>query len=260
MSLTNQEKENIQLVWNGMDAILKTKNEKAVTDAFDKEFIQHNPWAQDGIAHVKEMLAFDFGYIPVRWVADEDVMAYHGYYTAPNPLGDQPLLCVDAWRVEDGKIKEHWDALAPMPADWVKNATEGPGNGEKEVSAEQRLANKATVMCFLDHVLNRGRLDLIEELVADNYVYHHESEGALEGRLSLKNHILGQEGGRMVHETKMLLASGDLVMAHAHYFGSDERVVFDWFRMSDNGLIAEHWSVQQPITPLDQVANAHPHF
>ncbi len=260
MSLTNQEKNNIQLVWNGMDAILKTKDERGVDHAFARDFIQHNPWAQDGIAHVKEMLAFEFSYVPVRWVAEGDTMAYHGYYTAPNPLGDNPLLCVDAWRIENDKIQEHWDALVPMPTDWVNQATRGGGDGEIEVSPDRRKANKDNVRRFLDHVRNRGRLDLIEELIAEDYIYHHERAGEQRGRAFVKECIANSENGRMLHETKMVLSSGDMVMAHGHYFGQDERVVFDWFRLNENTMIAEHWSVEQPVTPLDQVANRHPHF
>ena len=64
----------------------------------------------------------------------------------------------------------------------------------------------------------------------------------------------------MPHDNKMLLASGDLVLAHSHYFGDEERVVFDWFRLDEASKIAEHWSVAQAITPLEEVANEHPHF
>ena len=258
--LNQQEQQNIQLVWTGMNAILGEKNESIVEASFAENFIQHNPWAKDGIDHVKEMLQFDFGYKAVRWVADGDVMAYHGYYTAPNPLGDYPLLCVDAWRIENGKIQEHWDVLAPMPPEHVDNATTGGGNGEKKISTQQRTANKATVKRFLDHVLNRGRLDQIPGLVSSDYIYHHETEGLIKGQNALKDHIENKNGGRLLHDNKMLLASGDLVMAHSHYFGENERVVFDWFRLDENSKIAEHWSVEQPITPLDQVANSHPHF
>lgn len=258
--LTLQEKQNIQLVWDGMGAILESKNEAKVEASFAEDFIQHNPWAKDGLAHVKEMLQFDFGYKPVRWVADGDIMAYIGYYTAPNPLGEHPLLCVDAWRVENGKIQEHWDALAPMPQAQVDNATKGGGNGEKEVTEATRNANKRTVRRFLDHVLNRGRLDMIADFVADDYVYHHETEGALSGIAVLKDHVENKNGGRMLHDNKLLLASGDLVMAHSHYFGDNERVVFDWFRLDDQFKIAEHWSVEQPITPIEEIANIHPHF
>lgn len=258
--LSTQEQANIQLVWDGMGAILENKNEAKVEASFAEDFIQHNPWAKDGIAHVKEMLQFDFGYKAIRWVSDGDIMAYHGFYTAPNPLGEHPLLCVDCWRIEDGKIKEHWDALAPMPEALVTNATTGGGNGEKTVSAPTRAANKATVKRFLDHVLNRGRLDQIAELVSTDYTYHHETEGALQGQTVLREHIAQKNSGRMLHDNKLLLASGDLVMAHSHYFGDNERVVFDWFRLDDASKIVEHWSVEQPITPQEEVANEHPHF
>lgn len=256
----SQEKRNTELVWNGMDAILKTKDEAAVEAAFASDFIQHNPWAKDGIEHVKEMLQFDFGYEAVRWVADADLMAYHGYYTAPNPLGELPLLCVDMWRIENGQIKEHWDALVPVTEAQLKNATEGAGNGESLISEADRAANEQTVTRFLDHVLNRGRIDLLPELVSPEYVYHHENAGALKGLGALEDHIVNKNGGRMLHETKKVLAAGDLVMSHGHYFGDEERVTFDWFRLDASHKIAEHWSVSQAITPLEEVANAHPHF
>ncbi|MEO1628596.1 MAG: nuclear transport factor 2 family protein [Bacteroidota bacterium] len=257
--LSKEEKQNIQLVWDGMGAILETKDKAVVDASFAKDFIQHNPWAKDGIEHIHEMLQFNFGYKPIRWVADADIMAYHGYYTAPNPLGEYPLLCVDAWRIEDGKIQEHWDALAPMPEELLQQAIAGNGNGEKETSLEKRVRNKATVRRFLDRVCNRGQVEEIDRLLAEDYVYHHPSKGTLSGKASLQQ-LLEQEGGRMPHDNKLLLASGDLVMAHSHFFGSNERVVFDWFRLDESGQVAEHWSVEQAMTPWEEVANDHPHF
>ena len=257
--LSQKEKENIQKVWDGLDAILKDKNEAGIDANFAVDFIQHNPWAGDTIHHLKEMLQMDFGYAPKRWVSDGDIMAYHGYYTAPNPLGDKPLLCTDVWRFENGKIQEHWDALNVVSDEQLQKAIAGAGNGEVEVNDETRAANKATVKRFLDHVLNRGRLVEIDNLIAEDYVYHHEDEGALKGREVLTDHVKNKMGGRMQHDNKLLLASGDLVMAHSHYFGDNERVVFDWFRLQD-GKIAEHWSVEQPIEPWENVANNHPHF
>ena len=97
-------------------------------------------------------------------------------------------------------------------------------------------------------------------MVHTEYVYHHETEGELKGHAILKDHIQNKNGGRMLHDNKMLLASGDLVMAHSHYFGANERVVFDWFRLNEENKIIEHWSVEQPITPLEEVVNEHPHF
>ncbi|MFS4448690.1 nuclear transport factor 2 family protein [Maribacter sp. 2307UL18-2] len=257
--LTTKEKKNIQIVFDGLDAILKDKSESGIDANFAVDFIQHNPWAGDTIVHLKQMLEMDFGYKPIRWVSDGDIMAYHGYYTAPNPLGDIPLLCTDVWRIEDGKVQEHWDALMPMPEDQLQNSIAGGGDGEKEVTDETRAKNKAVVKRFLDHVLNRGRLVEIDNLVSSDYVYHNENDGALKGKDVLVDHIKNKMGGKMQHDNKLLLTSGDLVMAHSHYFGDNERVVFDWFRI-DDGLIAEHWSVEQAIEPWENVANEHPHF
>ncbi|QLG44456.1 nuclear transport factor 2 family protein [Costertonia aggregata] len=257
--LSEQEKNNIQIVWYGLDAILKDKSESGIDTNFAIDFIQHNPWAGDTIVHLKEMLQMNFGYKPVRWVSDGDIMAYHGYYTAPNPLGEHPLLCTDVWRIENGKVQEHWDALMPLPDEQLQNAIAGAGDGEKEVSDDIRKKNKASIKRFLDHVLNRGRLVEIDSLVSTDYIYHNEMDGELRGKEVLKDHIVSKMGGRMHHDNKLLLASGDLVMAHSHYFGEKERVVFDWFRM-DDGKIAEHWSVEQAIEPWENVANDHPHF
>ena len=186
-------------------------------------------------------------------------MAYHGYYNAPNPLGEHPMLCVDVWRIENGKIKEHWDALCPLPEEQLNRMLAGEGNGEASVTAELRHTNKATVRRFLDQVLNRGRLSEIDRLVLANFVYHHEQHGELKGQDTLRTFLENAPGGRMPHDNKLLLASGDLVMAHSLFFGEPDRVGFDWFRL-EIGQIAEHWSVEQPISPWEEVANEHPHF
>ncbi|MEL6561359.1 MAG: hypothetical protein AAFQ94_24435 [Bacteroidota bacterium] len=67
MALTTAETSNIKIVFDGLDAILKHKDEKGIDDNFHEGFIQHNPWAKDTSEHLKEMLQMDFGYQPVRW-------------------------------------------------------------------------------------------------------------------------------------------------------------------------------------------------
>jgi len=43
MSLSSEDKKHIQLVWDGMGAILENKNEAIVEASFAEDFIQHNP-------------------------------------------------------------------------------------------------------------------------------------------------------------------------------------------------------------------------
>ena len=202
--LTIEEKKNIQIVFSRLDAILKEKSELGIDANFAIDFIQHNPWAGDTIVHLKQMLEMNFGYKPIRWVSDGNIMAYHGYYTAPNTLGDIPLLCTDGLRIENSIVQEHLDALMPMPEDQLQNSIAGDGNGEKEVTDETRAKNKAVVKRFLDHVLNRGRLVEINNLVSSEYVYHNENDGALKGREVLIDHIKNKMGGKMQHDNKLL--------------------------------------------------------
>lgn len=259
MSQLDNEKKNIQIVRDGMAAILESKSETEVEALFAETFIQHNPWAKDGIEHVKQMLAFDFGYKPARWVVQDDVVAYLGYYTAPNPLGDLPLYCTDMWRVADGKIVEHWDALLPLPETELSNALAGEGDGESFSCEDTRARNTETVSKFLDLVLNRGELDQMGNLVSSEYVYHDPTDGERRGHAAMHGTISGA-GGRMIHDNKRLLASGDIVMSHGHFFGEPDQVIFDWFRLDQENKIAEHWSIAQPILPLAEAENPHPHF
>ena len=68
--LSELEKKNIQLVKDAMDGILVHHDERSVEKYFHPTFVQHNPWAKDGAAHVKEMCAFTFGLRAERWGRD----------------------------------------------------------------------------------------------------------------------------------------------------------------------------------------------
>ncbi len=92
------------LVETAMDAILVRHDRSEVARHFHEHFVQYNPWAEDGGAHVAAMCDFDFSVRMSRWVVQGDIVGYHGLYTAPNPLGELPLVGVDLWRVQGDQI------------------------------------------------------------------------------------------------------------------------------------------------------------
>ena len=93
--------------------------EEAVRKYLGPYYRQHNPGAGDGpeafIAFVKGFtkaypsLKFEFK----RLVAEGDLVVVHSRLTL-NP-GDRGTAVMDIFRLEGGKIVEHWDVLQEIP-------------------------------------------------------------------------------------------------------------------------------------------------
>jgi len=80
---------------------------------------QHNPGAADGPeAFVEFVSAFTDAYPGLnvefrRLVAENDLVAVHSHLVRePN---DRGLAAMDLFRLEDGKIVEHWDTVQEVP-------------------------------------------------------------------------------------------------------------------------------------------------
>ena len=82
-----------------------------------EDYIQHNPLAADG----RDAVLKFFESIPAdklpkvtlaRIIAEGDLAAVH--YRSESP-GRPPFAVVDIFRVQDGKIVEHWDVVQPIP-------------------------------------------------------------------------------------------------------------------------------------------------
>ena len=104
---------------------------KKPQEAFDKyaskNYIQHNPVAADGPAPAIKFLSEWFVKNPraiieiKRVIAEGDMVAIHHHMrTSPEVRG---MAAVDMFRVENGKVVEHWDVVQPMPE---KSANDHP--------------------------------------------------------------------------------------------------------------------------------------
>ena len=97
--------------------------EKKPQEAFDKyagkNYIQHNPVAADGHAPAIKFLSDWFAKNPraviqiKRVIAEGDLVAIHHHMrTSPEVRG---MAAVDIFRVENGKVVEHWDVVQAIP-------------------------------------------------------------------------------------------------------------------------------------------------
>lgn len=88
---------------------------------------QHNPGGADGAeAFVAFVTGFTQAYPSLqvdfkRFVAEADLVAVHSQFVRePN---DRGLAVMDIFRLEDGKIVEHWDSSQEVPAEAANSNT-----------------------------------------------------------------------------------------------------------------------------------------
>jgi predicted SnoaL-like aldol condensation-catalyzing enzyme len=98
-------------------------NDKRPAEAVERyvgsTYIQHNPQAPDGAeAFIQFVTGFasqfpDLSIDIKRIVAEDDIVVAHGLLKTS--ADDPGTVAADFFRLEDGKIVEHWDVLQPYP-------------------------------------------------------------------------------------------------------------------------------------------------
>ena len=110
---------NKKTVLEFYEAGLNKKDFEAAAKYFGPKYIQHNPGAPDGIEGFRGFLAFLREKFPnskseiKRVFAEGDYVILH--VQAVREPGTRGRAIVDIFRLEDGKIVEHWDVAQDIP-------------------------------------------------------------------------------------------------------------------------------------------------
>lgn len=113
-----QLETNQQIAITAYQRIFGDLDVSAVDEFMSEGFIQHNPTLPDGLEGVKavvQMLSSQgmpkqkvvFKHV----VAQGDVVILH----SRNEMGGKEWRFIDIYRIENGKLAEHWDAMMEMP-------------------------------------------------------------------------------------------------------------------------------------------------
>ena len=119
MSRNTLTESNRKIVEDFATIFYKQKEvRKAFLKYVSQEYIQHNPNIPDGRDAAIDALEPKFSYPGAsfdikRILVDGNLAAIHlhGRFSMDNPGG----AVVDLFRLEDGKITEHWDVLQAVP-------------------------------------------------------------------------------------------------------------------------------------------------
>ncbi|MHA6247607.1 nuclear transport factor 2 family protein [Pontibacter sp. CAU 1760] len=119
--------ENKTLVKNFVDDILVNGRMEKLTGYFDGDtYVQHNPYIGDGLSGLgKALEEWAKQGIMMQYVKVHQVLGEGNFVlvVSEGQLGGQHTAFYDLFRVEKGKIAEHWDVLETIPSkdQWKNN-------------------------------------------------------------------------------------------------------------------------------------------
>ncbi len=235
-----------------MQAIFTTFDAETATNLLAKDYIQHNPAVPTGRAPV-------IGFIPAlkesgialtihRIISDGDIVVMHNSYENAQLLGADTLVAFDVFRIENGKVAEHWDNLAAR--------TPPNPSGHSQTDGETRITdmdkteeNKALVQDFVETILIKGNMTRLGDFFDGNaYIQHNSRIGdGLDG-LGAALNAMAQQGVTMEYDRiHQVIGEGSFVFTMSEgQFAGAPTAFFDLFRV-ENGKIAEHWDVISEI-------------
>jgi len=120
-----QQESNKKMVKKFYQELFGEKNPDAINKYIGDKYIQHNPGLPDGREALLNAVKVWFKDAPKEKIdfqhvaADGDLVFLH----VRNNSGPKVRAIVDIFRIENGKIVEHWDVIQEVPE---KSANEHP--------------------------------------------------------------------------------------------------------------------------------------
>lgn len=114
---------NKALMQSYMNDLLHGRRERFAGYFAGNNYIQHNPWVADNLSGLLAGLqALAKEGKAVKYQRVEKVLGEGNFVlvVSEGTFGDSPTAYYDLYRIENGKIAEHWDTLEAIPprADW----------------------------------------------------------------------------------------------------------------------------------------------
>ena len=216
------------------------------------DYIQHNPQVQTGADGL-------VGLIPLveqsgmtvtthRVITEGDLVVLHSTFNNAEAFGAPSLAAFDVFRVEDGKVAEHWDNLQPIPETTMSGR--GMTDGATEITDLDRTGeNKELVVGFVRDVLGGAAPENVTKYM-DPAVYMQHNPNIADGLDGLMAAIKAfADQGQVItkFEPQIVVAEGNFVfVASDAIMGGKQWAFFDLWRV-ENGKIVEHWDVVSPI-------------
>ena len=192
----------------------------------------------------------------VRAIEDGPHVFLHVYQSLNN--GEVEWVTADLFDTDDqDRMIEHWDVIAPFVGKTASGRTSVDGPTEV-TDLEKTEANKNVVRRFVSEVVQGHQTDKVTDYISTEQYDQHNAH-AEDGLAGFAKHSqrLAEAGTPMqYHKVHHLIGQGNFVVTLSHVqMGPSHFAVFDIFRLKE-GLIVEHWDVQEKILAPEEWNNA----
>lgn len=101
---------NKEIVLTAMRELFVDKDVSAVDRYWAEPYVQHNPTMPNGLDGLRSIVPMleGFSWTPSRMAAEGDLVMTHSRVLGWAP---EPVIIVDIFRLDQGKIVEHWDVV-----------------------------------------------------------------------------------------------------------------------------------------------------
>ena len=226
--------------------VIGQRDESLVDQFITDDYIQHNPMVKTGKRGFLETLAFLKQMPPprtdvspiIRIIAEEHFVALH----LAVEIGGKETVVLDLFRLSEGKLAEHWDAIEVQPLESLNSHT--MTDGEREI-LDHHLTdeNKSLVSNYYRDIWIDGNTDRLQQYFSPDLVQHIPE--IADGLSGLENYF--REHELSLKKVHRVIGEGNFVLAQLEVQLQDNPFVFyEILRIAD-GKIAEQWRVKQQI-------------
>lgn len=246
---------NKKLVLSSYDNNFNQKNSAQVAKFINPDqYIQHAINGKDGVQGLIKYIEYMKAEMPsftgknIRMIADGDLVVSQTEELVKNKPVD---ISMDLYRIKDGKIVEHWDAVQKYTDQKPLNKNgivAGAQPNQKSLLASERV--KEVAHEYFTRTWGKLDVSAIDQYVAPNFIQHNPQ--VADGREALKTLVseLNSSKTKIKVEIARILVEKDFAVVHAKWTDdSGSYALFDILRLNDQYQIVEHWDVMGEQIP-----------
>ncbi len=246
-SMTVNLKDN---ALKGLNAFTRDYDEALAKKYFKEDYIQHNPGAPQGLGASLEMIpmmkAAGTKVETHRIFQDGDIVVMHNSILNATPFGGDSFVAFDVYRMEDGMVAEHWDALTPvMPSKFGNTQVDGA----TEVTDRDKTArNKELAADLVNDLFVNRKADMVAKYISkEQYIQHNPMFPDGYDALVQAMEMMSQMPDFKYIKAHHIWGEGNFVLvAGEGFMNGSETIIYDLFRF-ENDKVVEHWDIVQPI-------------